>query len=81
MIATGAVPEVPDMPGVDKPHVVSMFDVFTGKAELGKEVVILGGSGAAISLALFVIDKMERDGDEGITVYGYKFRPSAAATA
>jgi len=64
VIATGAVPEVLDIPGVDKPNVVSMFDVFTGRAKLGKNVVILGGSGAAISLALFVIDKMEKDGVE-----------------
>jgi 2,4-dienoyl-CoA reductase (NADPH2) len=62
VIATGAVPDVPDIAGADKPHVKSMFDVFTGKAELGKNVVILGGSGAAISLMLFVIDTMERKG-------------------
>ena len=62
VIATGAVPEVPDIPGADKPHVVSMFDVFTGKEKLGKNVVILGGSGAAISLTLFVIDTFEKDG-------------------
>jgi len=62
VIATGAVPEVPEIPGADKQHVVSMFDVFTGKAKLGKNVVILGGSGAAISLALFVIDSLEREG-------------------
>lgn len=61
VIATGAVPEVPDIPGADKKHVVKMFDVFTGKAKLGKNVVILGGSGAAISLALFVIDTMEKN--------------------
>jgi len=61
VIATGAVPEVPDIPGADKPHVVSMFDVFTGKAKLGKNVVILGGSGAAISLTLFVVGKMEKE--------------------
>lgn len=62
VIATGAIPEVPDIPGADKTNVVSMFDVFTGKAKLGKNVVILGGSGAAISLALFVIDKQEKEG-------------------
>jgi len=62
VIATGAVPEVPDIPGADQSHVKSMFDVFTGKAELGNNVVILGGSGAAISLTLFVIDTLERKG-------------------
>lgn len=70
VIATGAVPEVPDIPGADKKHVVNMFDVFTGKAKLGKNVVILGGSGAAISLALFVIDTMEKNKvkDGGIAI-------------
>jgi len=62
VIAVGAVPEVPDIPGADKPHVKSMFDVFTGKVDPGKNVVILGGSGAAISLTLYVIDKLERLG-------------------
>ena len=62
VIATGAVSEVPNIHGADKPHVVSMFDVFTGKAKLGKNIVILGGSGAAISLSLFVIDTLEKEG-------------------
>jgi len=62
VVATGAIPEVPDIPGADRPNVVSMFDVFTGKAKLGKNVVILGGSGAAISLCLYVIDKMDSEG-------------------
>jgi len=62
VIATGAVPEVPDIPGADRSIVVSMFDVFTGKAKLGKNVVVLGGSGAAISLTLFIIDKLEKEG-------------------
>jgi len=62
VIATGSVPEVPEITGVDKPHVVSIFDVFSGKVKLGKNVVIIGGSGAAISLSLFVIDLQEKNG-------------------
>ena len=62
VIATGAVPEVPEIPGVDKPHVVSIFDVFNGHVKLGKNVVIIGGSGAAISLSLFVLDLQEKNG-------------------
>jgi len=61
VIATGAVPKVPKIPGVDKPHVVNMFDVFTGKAKIKGNVVILGGSGAAISLALYVIEKLQKE--------------------
>jgi len=84
VIATGAVPEVPDIPGADKPRVLSMFDVFLSRVELGKNVVILGGSGAAISLGLFVIGKMEKEGikDYGIAMidpaprFGWDVNPS-----
>ena len=61
VIATGAVPEVPDIPGIDKPHVVSIFDVFTDKAKIKGNVFIIGGSGAAISLALYVIEKLRKE--------------------
>ena len=84
VIATGAVPEAADVPGADKPHVVSMFDVFTGKAKLGKNIVILGGSGAAISLTMFVLDKLERNGVKDYSVamidparrFGWDVNPS-----
>jgi len=84
VIASGAVPEIPDIPGADKPLVKSMFDVFTGKAKLGKNVVILGGSGAAISLTLFVIDKLEKEGVNGSSLamidpaprFGWDVNPS-----
>jgi 2,4-dienoyl-CoA reductase (NADPH2) len=68
VIATGTVPEVPDVPGAEKRHVVSMFDVFTGKAKLGKNIFVLGGSGAAISLTLFVIGKMEKEGAKDYSI-------------
>ena len=68
VIATGAVPEIPAIPGIDKPHVVKMFDVFSGKATLGRNVVILGGSGAAISLTLFVLGRLEKQNIKDFSV-------------
>jgi 2,4-dienoyl-CoA reductase (NADPH2) len=56
IIATGAAPDK-SIPGSDKKHVVSLFDVMEGKAKLGQNVVIIGGSGAAIATALSIIDK------------------------
>ena len=56
IIATGATPDQ-SIPGSDKPHVVSLFDVLEGKVKLGEKVVIVGGSGAAISTALYIMDK------------------------
>jgi 2-enoate reductase len=61
VIATGAVPEIPDIPGADRPNVVSMFEVFAGKVKMGRNVVILGGTGAAISLTLYVIEALQRE--------------------
>ncbi|MGQ9647092.1 MAG: FAD-dependent oxidoreductase [Thermodesulfobacteriota bacterium] len=56
IIATGAVPDR-SIPGSDKKHVVSLFDVLEGRVKVGQNVVIVGGSGAAISTALYIIDK------------------------
>ncbi|MFC1849311.1 FAD-dependent oxidoreductase [candidate division CSSED10-310 bacterium] len=66
VVAIGAKPERPAVPGADKPHVVSMFDIFTGKVKPEKNIVVLGGSGAAISLTLYMVGKLDK---EGITDY------------
>jgi 2,4-dienoyl-CoA reductase (NADPH2) len=68
VIATGAVPEAPEIPGVDKSHIFDMFEVFLGKVKLGRNVVILGGSGAAISLTLYVIEALKRNGVENPSI-------------
>jgi 2,4-dienoyl-CoA reductase (NADPH2) len=56
IVATGARPHV-DCKGTDKPHVVSCLDVFEGKVDVGKRVVILGDSGAALSTALLLLHR------------------------
>ncbi len=74
IIATGATPDVEAYPGSDKKNVVSALDVLEGKVDLGKNVVILGGKGAAISTALYIKDKHE---DCNISIVGpqKKFGP------
>jgi 2,4-dienoyl-CoA reductase-like NADH-dependent reductase (Old Yellow Enzyme family)/pyruvate/2-oxoglutarate dehydrogenase complex dihydrolipoamide dehydrogenase (E3) component len=44
ILATGAEPVVPDIPGVDRADVVKAVDVLAGKAEVGQRVVIIGGA-------------------------------------
>jgi 2,4-dienoyl-CoA reductase (NADPH2) len=56
IVATGAVPKS-ELPGADGKNVMSLLDVMDGKAEPGKKVAILGSGGAAIALALFLIEK------------------------
>jgi 2,4-dienoyl-CoA reductase-like NADH-dependent reductase (Old Yellow Enzyme family)/thioredoxin reductase len=43
VIATGGIPAMPDIPGIDKSSVVTAQDVLSGKAKAGQNVVIIGG--------------------------------------
>ena len=57
IIATGATTDMASYPGSDKKIVSSCLDVLSGKVKPGKNVLILGGKGAAISTALYIVDK------------------------
>jgi len=53
IIATGAVAEKLDVPGIGKPHVYDALQVTGGKdKELGKTVIIVGGGKIACEIAL-----------------------------
>ncbi|MFH0844269.1 MAG: FAD-dependent oxidoreductase, partial [Pseudomonadota bacterium] len=41
--ATGGDPLVPDIPGIDKPNVISAYDVLSGRAAVGDRVIVVGG--------------------------------------
>jgi len=43
VIATGGSPVMPDIPGIDKPNVVTAQDVLSKKVKVGQNVVIIGG--------------------------------------
>jgi 2,4-dienoyl-CoA reductase-like NADH-dependent reductase (Old Yellow Enzyme family)/thioredoxin reductase len=45
VVATGAVPRRPDVPGVDLPGVVTVEDILSGTAVAGTRVVIVDGTG------------------------------------
>jgi len=44
ILATGAEPLVPDIPGLDKPNVVKAADVLVGRVEVGQRIVVIGGA-------------------------------------
>ncbi len=67
IVATGARIDRESIPGSDKEHVVGALDVLKGSAAWGKEVVIVGGLGVAISTALYIIDK---DRDAKVSIIG-----------
>lgn len=51
IVATGAVPATPDLPGVNKPKVVNAHDVLAGKVAVGNKVLILGGGAVGCGVA------------------------------
>lgn len=55
IVATGASPLIPKIPGVNLKHVVNSWDVLTGKAgKIGKRVVIVGGGEVGCETAEFL---------------------------
>ncbi len=63
VIATGADPLVPDIKGIDLPHVVGAWDVLLGNVDAGKEVVVIGGGAVGLETALFLARKGTIDAD------------------
>ncbi len=63
ILATGATPLVPPIPGIDHPHVVQAWDVLAGRATTGRRVVIIGGGAVGVETALYLAEKGTLDGD------------------
>lgn len=55
IIAVGASPLIPRIPGVE--NAVTAFDVLSGKAEVGKKVVVIGGGGVGCDTAAHLADR------------------------
>jgi 2-enoate reductase len=53
IIATGSVPMMPPIAGIDQPNVAHCIDVLNGEIDLGKRVVILGGGLVGCEIALW----------------------------
>jgi 2,4-dienoyl-CoA reductase-like NADH-dependent reductase (Old Yellow Enzyme family)/thioredoxin reductase len=57
ILATGARPLVPHIPGIDRPEVVTARDVLTGRAFVGPRVAVLGGGQVAAETAEYLADR------------------------
>jgi 2,4-dienoyl-CoA reductase (NADPH2) len=54
IVATGIVPRIPDIEGIDHPSVISYLDLLSGKATTGKRVAILGAGGIGFDVAVLL---------------------------
>ncbi|MGD8463682.1 MAG: FAD-dependent oxidoreductase [Anaerolineae bacterium] len=57
ILATGALPQRPPIPGIDRPEVVQAKDVLTGKAFVGPKVAVLGGGMVGAETAEYLADR------------------------
>jgi len=63
ILATGAEPAVPDIQGIHRPNVILAWDVLSGEAVTGKEVVIIGGGAVGLETGLLLARKGTIDAD------------------
>ncbi|MBF0452245.1 MAG: FAD-dependent oxidoreductase, partial [Candidatus Magnetomorum sp.] len=63
ILATGAQPITPNIPGIDLPHVVQAWDVLAGQVHTGKKVVIIGGGAVGVETALLLSEKGTLSGE------------------
>jgi 2,4-dienoyl-CoA reductase (NADPH2) len=57
IVATGATPLKPPIPGIDGPNVVQSWDVLSGGIGVGENVVILGGNAVGLETALYLANQ------------------------
>ena len=57
ILATGARPMTPPIPGVELVQVVQAWDVLSGRVHTGRRVVIIGGGAVGVETALFLAEK------------------------
>ncbi len=63
ILASGAIPIKPPIPGIDSENVVDAWDVLLGKVRTGRRVVIIGGGAVGVETALFLAEKGTLSGD------------------
>jgi len=57
IVATGAVPAAPAIPGIEADSVVNAWDVLDGKAAVGQKVLVIGGGLVGCETAEFLADR------------------------
>jgi 2,4-dienoyl-CoA reductase (NADPH2) len=56
ILATGALPVTPPIPGVDGPNVFQAWDYLMGEVEVGRRVAIVGGGAVGVETAISIAE-------------------------
>lgn len=54
IVATGAAPVIPDIPGVHNPTVTTAWELLAGRYEVGNRVVVVGGGSVGCETGLYL---------------------------
>ncbi|MBW1913052.1 MAG: FAD-dependent oxidoreductase, partial [Deltaproteobacteria bacterium] len=54
VVAAGAVPLIPDIPGANSPNTVWSGDILAGKVQPGEDIIVAGGGLVGCEIALFL---------------------------
>ncbi|MGD8881837.1 MAG: FAD-dependent oxidoreductase [Desulfobacterales bacterium] len=57
IVATGALPQLPDWKGVAESNALSVDDVLSDGAEIGQKILVVGGGGSGTEIADFLSDR------------------------
>ena len=63
IIATGAMPIIPEIRGIDRANVVTANQVLAGEVEVGRIVVVVGGGGVGCETALLLAKRGAMDAE------------------
>ncbi|MDD9347465.1 NADPH-dependent 2,4-dienoyl-CoA reductase [Mumia sp.] len=70
VVATGVVPRVPEIKGLDHASVASYPDVIEGRVEAGERVAVIGAGGIGFDVAEFLLHEPDEDLDEWMARWG-----------
>lgn len=60
VIATGAEPVLPNIPGAEREHVLQAWDVLAGRVQTGEQVLVVGGNAVGLETAHFLAVRGKR---------------------
>ena len=70
VVATGVVPRVPEVEGVDHPKVLSYADVLAGRVAVGRRVAVMGAGGIGVDVSHYLTHDQEEDLAEWLAHWG-----------
>jgi 2,4-dienoyl-CoA reductase (NADPH2) len=60
VLASGIEPRKPPIPGIDHKSVIGYVDLLSGRAQAGRNVVIVGAGGIGFDVALYLLERSSR---------------------